>query len=290
MTAHLLLLSELRRAVNSEASSALSATQLTDANTRLRDLIGAASDWFTTLCDRRFDRYQQTRYYTPFSLVNGGDLLIAYTLLLNADLRDVLTLTNGDDTTISSYTLLPRHQDEKWRVRLNPYGTTYFTHSGTDDPIGSIELSARWGYGGQWLDTGDAVGDDPLSSSATTITVTDADNFEAEMLLRADDASDNQEFMRCTAIDSDNDTITVERAYNGTTAIAIPNAATLYRFRADALVQRTIVRLCAWMFEQNKSPLVGQQVIGDFVAPVDVTALPADVHGAVKRLRWKVSF
>lgn len=286
MTHALVLLSEYERRMNVATSDKDAAPTIPPQ--RRREIIAAASAAFTQEADgRRFDRYYDTRYYTPFSMENGGDLLNAYELILDADLQTVDVLTNGDSTTITSdqYQLLPFNLTEKSIIRLNTNGTITWATPTTSDPAGSISLAAFYGYGGSFVSTGDSIQDDPLAADATTIDVTSGDNnFEVEMMLRIDNASTgNTEYVRVTSISTN--TLTVTRGYNGTTAEAQAKLTALDYFVADDLVREKVIRLTSWIIEQHKSPLFGNVAIGDILIPVVVDTMPADVRATAQQLR-----
>jgi hypothetical protein len=287
MTAPLLLLSELRRQMNSEPSSSLSAGDRAAADLRLRELIRSASGVFTQEANgRRFDRRYETRYYTPYNIQNDGDLLSSIELMLDADLRAVFTLTNGDDSTISSddYQLIPRNSAEKSAIRLTPFRTVSWMIPSTDDPVGSIEVAGLWGYGGEWISAGDTVQDDPLTATATTMNVTDGGNFEVDMVVRFGASDTNAEYALVTGIATN--VVTITRGYNGTTAAAHVKTTPLYYYRASDIVRRQIVRLCTWALEQAKSPMFGQSVVADVQIPTTIDTLPNDVRRVARQLRW----
>ena len=287
MTAPLLLLSELRRQMNSEPSSSLSSADRAAADLRLRELIRSASDVFTQEANkRRFDRYYDTRYYTPVSMQNGGDLTSSIELTLDADLRAVFTLTNGDESTISSddYTLIPRNRDEKNAVRLTPFGTVQWSLPTDNDPYASVSIAGLWGWGGEWVDTGDTVQDDPLTAAAATMNVTDGDNFEIDMMVRFGTSDASAEYALVTAINTN--VVTLTRGYNGTTAAEHAADTALYYYKADDLVRRQIVRLVTWTLEQAKSPMFGQSVVADVQIPTTIDTLPNDVRRVARQLRW----
>lgn len=292
-TAPLLLLSDVKRDVIPGAETA--GTYSDDGNTRLRNAIEAASNWFTGQCGRRFDRYRQTRYYTPLHINDDGDLLSAYELCLDADLRSVESITNGDDTTVSSgYILTPRSQAEKWSVRLTPGGTVVWNYDPTGDWLGAVELDGYWGYGGEWIDTGETAQNDPLAAAGASITLSDGGsaNVEQGMLLKVTDGT-STEFVLAGAVTNnaspDPDTVAVTRAYNGTTAVEFDQGAAIYYFRANAFVRQQIIHLCQWIGERAKSPMFGKLVVTEAGLTLDVDKAPNDVMAAVERLRWKIA-
>jgi hypothetical protein len=297
-TADLVLLSEYRRqAVDNTAAADLTSTD----KQRLRELLAEASEIWSfdeTLCrGRRFDRRVETRYYTPRSLTHllGGDLLDSYTLQLDDDLQAITTLTNGDDTTIesTSYTLLPQQRGAYITaydtIALQRYAAAQVywktPTAPNTDPLHSISIVGTWGFGGVWkLISGSTVRDDPLAADTTTVEVTAAtfSNYEQEQVLKL-----NSEYVRVTADPTDVN-VAIERGYNGSTAAAHDQGTAIYRFIADDRVRRNVIRLTAWMVEQQKSPMFGQVVVADVALPTVVEAYPKDVVKAAQGLRRAV--
>jgi hypothetical protein len=280
-TAPLLLLSELQRNAHVGISDKLSAPEVLVAQNRLRDLIRQASEQFTLEAnERRFDRYYDTRLYTARALVDDGDLFNSYELRLDADLRAVTTLTNGDDTAItaSQYQLMPLNKNEKNTIHLgtDEDGTTW-TYS--DDPVGAISVFGTWGYGGSFPSTGTTIQDNPLTSSATTVNVASATDLEIDMVLLAE-----SEYMLITAIVAN--ALTVERAYNGSTAAEHVQNTALSYYKASDVIRRQIVRIVQWSIEQAKSPMFGTVQVADVSIPVNIESMPSDVVKVARQLRW----
>lgn len=241
---------------------------------RLRSYIVTASNYLELHCNRSFGERIETRYYTARQLRSGGSLY-GVELWLDDDLRALTTLTNGDGATISStdYTLLPKHPDlngvvYKHTVRLNPYGPSYWRMGGAIDPVQAISVLGTWGYGGQWLATGATVSG-AHTDSVTTLDVS-AGALEPGMVLKID-----SEYLYVSDTVDEN-SYTVTRAYNGSTAASHSNGATVYRWYALELVQALVKRLVIYQIERVKAPLFGSAVIGDIVLPIDTSGLPKD--------------
>jgi hypothetical protein len=292
-SAPLVLLSDVKRETIPGAESA--GTYSDDGNTRLRNRITAASNWLTNQCNRRFDYHRKTRRYSPRHINDGGDLLSAYELCLGADLREVKTITNGDGNEIGSgYVLTPRDRDEKWNIRLTPGGTTFWTYDPTGDWWQAIAIDGYWCYGGEWIDTGETVQNDPLAAAGVSITLSDGGsaNVEQGMLFKLDDGT-NTEFMLAGAVTNNDspaaDAVAVTRAYNGTTAAEFAQGETIYYFKADPFVRTQILHLCQWLGEREKSPMSGKLVITEAGLTLDIDKAPNDVMAAIERLKWKLT-
>ena len=254
-----------------------------------------ASSFLQRLCGRRFDYWYESRFFTATDISRGGDVRHGYDLLLDNDLRSVSALwylvnqfigvppASGTQIT-SGYTLQPAAMQDGVNaynvVRLNPYGTRFW-YSASTDPVNSICVQGYWGYGGRWLALGATV--NSIADAVTTsITVSDGTQFESGMVIQVESES-----MYVDQIS--NNTLTVVRGFNNTTAVAhntTPPYSTA-RWQPMELVSEQIVRLLQWRREQVKSPLFGMIVAGDISFPVDTTTAPKDVHDAVDSARLR---
>lgn len=176
-------------------------------------------------------------------------------LRVERDLLEVTSLTtrNGEVAISSSdYTL---------RRLFLPAGPPYDVIQLLDDgtvgsfdwtgsPEGANSVTGWWGYHEEWADawedSGDEIEDNPLSDSATTITVNDATGRDLQgfsprfgrlAIIKIDD-----EVMQVTNVESN--TLTVIRGANGTTAAAHLQNATIYLYRPMTNV-RDATRLIA---------------------------------------------
>ncbi len=238
-------------------------------------LVGAASRLVESYTGRRFYPFRQTRVYT---CADAG------LLLLDGDLLAVHTLTNGDGAAIDSgdYHLHPSGAAVKSSVVLDRTQTA-FTHDG--DPVDAIQLDATWGFHPAWSDawdsSGDSVVDDPLSSTATTLTVSDADatgptgywaRFAVGQLLCIED-----EYLHVLVVDTATNTLTVARGVNGTTAASHAQGTAIDVYAPPADVQQATLRVAAWLYRQKDAGFV--QAAGGLRGQVAVPpALPPDVQ------------
>lgn len=232
-------------------------------------------------CGRRFDERRALMKYAARRLKDSGDLLDASTLLIrNDDLKTILTLAKhvpadadsiADGTAIAagSYVTPGRRSSDEPIARIRLIDATF-----TEGIMQSIWIDGLWGWGGQWVNTGRTVSDNPLSSSATVLTPSSVNGFEAGHVIRID-----EEYLYVSAAASS--TLTVVRGFNATTAASHNAASVVWVWQADDQVRGLVQRLVLWGAEQIKSPAVGSITIGDFSYPVDLNGLPKDVYQSI---------
>lgn len=263
MTTPLVLLSEVKLRLNTTTND-------TQNNTLLSQIIREESAHLQQLCERRFDERIDTLHYDAIPARQDGPIMNnGLELSLGDDLKQVIQVTNGDGSH-PAVIELPRRTFPKAILRISD-GSTWL---GGASPYDAISVTGVWGYGGSWLATGGALNAD-LNDSSTALTVTDSTLFEVGMVLKLDD-----EYLYVTAT-TPPATLTVQRGYNGSTAAAHANGTPIPRFAADDLVQALVRRLIAWRLEQDKAPLFGQAVVGDFSIPVSTDSVPRDVTAAI---------
>ena len=125
-----------------------------------------------------------------------------------------------------------------------------------------LRVTGVWGWHDRWTqawrDSGDSVLDDPLSASATALTVSDADaadrdgagpRFQAGQLLRIEG-----EYLRVTAVDATANRLTLLRAAQGTSAAPHASATTIETYAAPPAIRDLCLRYAALML-QSAGPL-----------------------------------
>lgn len=267
--------------------------EITNHSDKLKLLIEASAA-LQRYCNRRFDESRDTRYFAARRLRDDGDLWDEMTLQITDDLKQVLTLAKdvpADATSISQGTAVAAGQylTPGRRSMRDPIGQIMLI-SGVFDGLGSpanqrsIWLDGLWGWGGQWVDTGLTVSDNPLTISATEMTPSSTAGFEIGHVLKIDG-----EYLYVRGLDNAA-SITLSRAFNGSTAAQHAASTKIYYWQADDQVRALVRRLVMWAVEQIKSPVAGTVTLGDFSYPVDMSGLPKDVYNAIndsglKRMR-----
>ena len=261
-------LSDLRRHLG------LTSAQTGD-NDLLLALIGAASRLIDGYTGRRFYPLVASRVYACADPAR---------LLLDDDLLSLDTLTNGDGSVIgaSAYHLAPANESVKSSVLLDRTQTA-FTHDG--DPADALAVSGTWGYHPDWANawaaSGDTVQNNPLSSGATALTVTDADaalptgygtRFAVGQLLRVEN-----EYLHVLAINTTTNVLTVARGVNGTTAASHTQGTAISVYQVSEDIRQICLRVAAWLYKQRDAGFV--QTAGSLRGQVVVPpALPEDVQ------------
>jgi len=222
-----------------------------DDDAFLQHLIVAATDMVHQFCNRQFLPERATRAYDA-----RGDDVDSTTLHIYDDLLDVVSITNGDGTTVTSsqYALMPRNRYPKWEIELLPSAGLYWTYD--TDWQEAISITAIWGYHEDytraWVDTLDTVQDAAgIDASATTITVADADGKDARyrtrfatgQVIRVDD-----EFMAVVDVDTAANELTVLRGQAGTVAASHANGASITRWAVMGNIEQACISLVAWLY------------------------------------------
>jgi len=195
-----------------------------DANTLsyLKVLLNGVSDAMQKALNRRLTPYDETKTFYMRYIRDGG-------LIYDRDwAMRIFTLNNegGDDSLeITSLTWVgTAFTSSDYRYALpnsSPNHELVFNHQTTlaalDDFTDSVSIVGTWGYhdnfAAMWLDSGDTVQDNPLSASATSLTVVDADVFETYQLIRIE-----SEYLFISSLNTTTNVLTVERGKNGSTA------------------------------------------------------------------------
>jgi hypothetical protein len=172
-------------------------------------------------------------------------------LILSDDLLALTSLTNGDAASISLS-----------NVQVLPGSCLHLTGGETfrynETPLNAVTVSGIWGWHDDWENawrsSGDTVQNNPLSSGAATVTVSDADGadvelntprFQAGQLLKID-----SEYLRVLAVNTATNVLTVLRGVNGTTAAShtLGTAIAIYQPARDA--ELACLRVAMWVYRE----------------------------------------
>ncbi len=206
------------------------------------------------LAPRDFLPRKETKYFD--ALGHHIDDQLGMLELANAQGRHpllaVTTVVNGSGTTLTlntDYRPYPRSVTPVFYLHLLTGGS--WSDFG-DDWIEAIAVTGTWGYHSRyseaWLSSGDTVQDNPLTNSATTLTVNavQANNlarFSAGQLLQIE-----SEWLEVSATDSNTNTLTVKRGVRGTTAAQHAQGTAISIFSVEDAINRAAWRLAAFLY------------------------------------------
>jgi len=253
---------------------------------RLMGLARAMSKRFERETWNWFMPFSETRYFDAL-----GGHIVGDTLLLNAPLASLTSVTLADDSSLTVDTdvrIIPRTITPGYALQLL-LDTNVWTNF-TTDWREAIQVAGVWvarsRYSADaWVDTDDAVGNDPLTSSGTSITVASAvgadtlgvvPRFDIGQLIRID-----SEYMVVTGVNYTSDkAITVLRGQNGTTAAAHDNTTQIDRFD----VEPEIVRECAVAISTKSADIGREMQVPTTGQAATEGAAPDDLPDSTKRL------
>lgn len=226
----------------------LASTDTAD-DTRLMNALQAAAAQIERETGRRFCPRQKAIQHNYTSSLE---------LLLDDDLLELTSLTNGDGSSINLNDAIPAPDESPFSfIRLT--GGSAFTWN--TSPLQAITVNGIWGWHDRpaemWRVTGDTVQNNPLNSSTTSLTVTDADGADSEgsfprfqvgQLLKIEN-----EFLRVTAVNTLSNVLTVLRGVNGTTATSHALNTPIYAYQPPAELNALALRWASWLYKEADS-------------------------------------
>jgi hypothetical protein len=183
-------------------------------------------------------------------------------LTLREDLLSLTTLIDGDDTSISLSEVILAPQ------AMPPYSMLYLANGRAfvRNPLNPILVTGTWGWHDRptemWRTSSDTVQNNPLTSSATTLTVSNAsgsDSFGQSPRLQVGHLLlIDSEYLRVLAINSNS--LTVLRGVNGTTAASHTLNTPIYTFQPVPDVQLLTLRWAAWLYREGDTDSPPQEL------------------------------
>lgn len=234
----------------------------TGADDDLMKALQQASHILESLTNRRYCPAVESRSVTI-------DTDLPSMLILPDDLLSLTTITNEDGSSISlsDVRLIPDHEDLPIGVIQLINGAS-FTYA--ESPLSAVTLTGTWGWHDRWTqawrDSGDTVQDNPLSSGATTLPVSDADGvdgdgfsprFQVGHLLQIE-----SEYLRVIGVDSATNQLTVQRAVNGTSAASHAQSTPIQTYQPVPAIRDLCMRYAEMLyksigiFDTDADPLV----------------------------------
>lgn len=248
--------------------------QYTNFYAYVTDLCHQASDYIMAYCDRSFVPYVATLELPYRDIrVRGGRVP------LSEDLMVLSSFSWGDSAfSASDYRLYPANVLPAQTIVVNTSSTTFGAVSVAWDT--AYAITGTWGYHDNLVQAYTTIQAAFTSTSnETTITVTDASQFETLQYLRAE-----SELMQVTAINTTDDELTVVRGVNGTTAAA-HTAVPLQRFNVIPAIALCATRLVAYLY-QKRTDVGGTVAFQDGTIVLD--ALPLIVRQTLNTYRRSI--
>jgi hypothetical protein len=224
----------------------LAANETAD-DARLLNALAAATTQIERATGRRF---------LPRKAILAQDFTGSTELLLDDDLLELTSVTNGDASAISLSDVLTIPADGPAGL-LHLTGSTAFTWKLLKRQ--AITVTGTWGWHDQWAtawrDSGDTVQNNPLSSGATTLTVASASaadaagespRFQVGHLLKIDG-----EYLWVLGISGN--ALTVARAANGSAAVSHAQNTPVYTYQPPADLAALALRWAAWLYREPDS-------------------------------------
>ncbi|MGB1284963.1 MAG: hypothetical protein ACPG7F_00400 [Aggregatilineales bacterium] len=268
---HYLLLNEVKALLRTQNDEDVVADTLREMAYEVSRIVESATA-------RRFDRWIETRIFDARSVRNGG-AVDGDVLIMHEDCQEILSVVvDGVTVESSALTLLPRNfKTHGAFIRRTDNGSWYDTSDSRD----AITVTAVWGYGGRWRNTGLTLSAG-IDDSVTTLALSGNPVLQQEHVLKV-----GSEYLRVLTDPADNTSVNVERGYNGSTPASHSNGAIVTVFEADARVRRVAKRYLQWLKALESNPLFGTVALGDMELPVDVTQFPKDLKKLLLDLERK---
>lgn len=267
-------------------------------------------------CGRRFDARLETRifdYPLPpssryrFGSYTADDFVAmmsaaadtnAGRLRLDDDLLTATTITNGDGTEVSAsyYVLEPANNTPAHAIRLKSGSGVRWLPGSDGSREQVISVAGVWGYhldyARAWVNSGDTVQDAPLSTAATSLSVSDVNGLAADgrtRFLTGNLIAIADEYLEITAVNTTTNMLTVWRGVNGSTAAehAAGSAITVYRPMAD--IERAALRWCKYIYRQKDADVSDTTHILGTGIKITPSAMPPDVMKLLPSPRRGVS-
>jgi hypothetical protein len=232
----------------------------------LGQMIGQATREINDLTNRWF--YPRILPAQLYSRPDGSDLPI----LLEYDLLELTTLTNGDGTVLTAgtdYYLSPANSTPKNQIGLYQSSGKCWRSTTQGNDLQNISLVGVWGYNtdysSAWLDDGITLSGS-AASGATTITASSA--LYSGQLLKVD-----AEYLYVTSPTAGSVAVTVARGVNGSTSGSHAQGVSVLTWDFGEI--GALARQCAAAYYRLRANPVGETVQIDgqsFATPKDVRA------------------
>lgn len=240
---------------------------------------------------RFIDGFTRRRFYPEYAAYSFDHPVDSrYTLLLDRDLLSISSLTtdNGNTTITSSY-YFPMAGNSHTKTPYNAIAlnTDNNTWEYSATPRAANTVTGIWGYHNDWANAWgliDTVQDNPLTVSATSLAVADADGtderglsprFQVGQLIRFGNSA-TAEYAHITEIVGD--TLTITRGVNGSTAAEQTQTTGIYVYRPQYDIAQASLFLAMHLYRRKDSiGSLGDQPIASPSGVIMAQSIPAEI-------------
>lgn len=241
----------------------------------IETLLKAVSRYFDDRTGRRFYPYIQTRYF---------DVPEDRTMKLDADLLEVLTVVNGDGTTIPSteYAVRPRNDSPHYAIRLVDNSTYIWASDGAGDTKDVIAVTAIWGYHNDYSNAWASASTlaEALDESETELDVADGAAFAVGNLIRFDN-----ELGYVSAIATN--TLTSTRGENGSTEATHDSAASVRVWQPMEHLKEAVLETAMQAYKRRTGTSSGNSATvtaaGVVLTPKDIPTMAGQFFESVRK-------
>lgn len=231
----------------------------------IESLLESASRYIDDETGRVFYPYIQTRY---FDVPSGRELL------LDEDLLEIITLTNGDSATMptTEYHYVPKNIYPAYGLKISDVSS----YQWVSDTYGSLEnavsVEAIWGFRQKYLSEGWKVGGTLgaaiTTDNGTSATMTAGHTLATGQIWRIDD-----EILTGSVATN---TLTISRGENGSTAATHLNGITVYYWNPERGAKNAVLEIThsaySRRFGNSTSSSVTVTAAGVVISPRDIPA------------------
>lgn len=233
----------------------------------IENLLKAASKFLDTKTGRRFTPYVETRYYC----VPDGR-----TLYLDDDLLEVISITNGDATTLSSsdYNLQPRNSSPRYAIRLKEATSVTWESDSDSNSEDVIAVAGIWGfhdrYTAAWLLSTTAA--EAMDATETGYDVTSGSGFAIGNIIRFDN-----ELGYVSNVATN--TLTITRGENTSTAATHLTAISVYIWQVMEDARNAVLEYTQAAYKRRYGQAVSTT---ETITAAGIVLAPREIPAAVQ--------
>ena len=259
-----------------QSSGTALATDTTDDST-INEIIEGVSRFIDAETGRTFYPRVQSRVFDAPRGTKDDRVL-----WLDDDLLEVLSVTNGDDTTVSSsdYNTFPFNDYPKSWLKFKQAISTIWEVDSNGNSESVIDVNAFWGmhreYAIRAWSLGGTINDATFTAGKTTLAVQtgEGSGFAADTLIKVEN-----EIMRITGISTDD--LTIVPGENGSTAAAHDDDTAIYIWNVQHDIRTAAIQIATNFYQRR----YGENVSGvATITAAGVVISPRDVPDAARNI------